>query len=314
MRPQDVLIAVPTRGAVRNETIARLNHIREREGIGPILFCSGRLSSHETRNELARGFMQGDWDVIVMCDDDVVPPANMLDVLDSLESRLVDCSCHESEGPGYVHDVLGPHKTRAPGLDVVACAAPCFQPKVSVVPLLMAYDHVPELNTYRHLDRVWERTGVVECDAVGFGCVAIHRRVFEAMQYPYFRMEYNEAGSITDDMTFCRDARELGFRVAMDFDLQCDHFSTVRLMELAQGIFALLSDVKLGTDMQTQLINERNGGAKVFPLRPDAERPCEFCGEPSIGSLTYDEQQGGRRKANVCQVHAAHPADRAHVD
>lgn len=63
--------------------------------------------------------------------------------------------------------------------------------------------------------------------AVGMGCTAIQRRVLERFaelgELP-FQVPYQEGGQlITDDVYFCRRARQLGFDVWLDAGLQLDH-------------------------------------------------------------------------------------------
>ncbi len=74
----EILVAVPTRGQVGWATVTRLQEIRDRErGLAPILYQPGHLSVAATRNRLA-----GSWKVLVMVDDDVVPDARMLQLVD----------------------------------------------------------------------------------------------------------------------------------------------------------------------------------------------------------------------------------------
>jgi hypothetical protein len=65
-------------------------------------------------------------------------------------------------------------------------------------------------------------TGLQEIASGGFGCIAVHRSVFEAMPPPWFYQPWNEEEQRTEcgeDIYFCRKARESGFKVLMDHDL-----------------------------------------------------------------------------------------------
>ncbi len=187
----DVFFAIPTRGAIHNQTVSRLERIRaENPSLGPIAYSAGHLSSHETREQVAAYFMQTEKDVLVMLDDDVVPPADILGMVEHLEE-----------------------------FDVVGAAVPMFQPKVAPIPLLMAWNYVPDQQAWQTLDDVWGCTGVIE-----------------KLDAPYFPMEYNPAGTITDDLAFCRRVRGIGMRVACSFDHYCEHHSVVPLLKLAEGM------------------------------------------------------------------------------
>jgi GT2 family glycosyltransferase len=53
-----------------------------------------------------------------------------------------------------------------------------------------------------------------QVDACGFGCVLVHRSVFEAMQKPYFTFVFRPGKhEVSEDFYFCRQARKLGFSI-----------------------------------------------------------------------------------------------------
>jgi 2-polyprenyl-3-methyl-5-hydroxy-6-metoxy-1,4-benzoquinol methylase len=66
---------------------------------------------------------------------------------------------------------------------------------------------------------------LLECEAVGTGCMMIHRSVLEAMEPPWF--EYR-SGSRSEDIEFCYRVRtELGLPVHADMSTICGHYSLV---------------------------------------------------------------------------------------
>lgn len=68
-----------------------------------------------------------------------------------------------------------------------------------------------------------DATGLHEVDSVGTGCMLVRRKVIEAMQYPHFEHTVPGTG---EDVLFCRKARQLGFKVYLDFDLCVGHMTT----------------------------------------------------------------------------------------
>jgi hypothetical protein len=65
-------------------------------------------------------------------------------------------------------------------------------------------------------------TGLQEIASGGFGCVAVHRSVFEAMEPPWFHIPWDQEQlryECGEDVYFCRKAREAGFPVLLDHDL-----------------------------------------------------------------------------------------------
>lgn len=65
----------------------------------------------------------------------------------------------------------------------------------------------------------YPRNTLVQCDAVGFGAVLIKRKVIEAMKEPRF-MGLSGCG---EDITFCVNAKKLGFEVWMDTRVKLGH-------------------------------------------------------------------------------------------
>lgn len=69
-------------------------------------------------------------------------------------------------------------------------------------------------------------SALVEVDAVGTGCMLIHRSVLAAMEPPWF--EYRDA-SQSEDLEFCHRAQELGFQSHVDLSVICGHYKSVAM-------------------------------------------------------------------------------------
>lgn len=75
-----------------------------------------------------------------------------------------------------------------------------------------------------------EKPQVVEVAGCGFGCVLIKNKVFTTMQYPHFvyQSALTMEGTVSEDVYFCKKARELGFTVWADTSIICDHVGSYK--------------------------------------------------------------------------------------
>lgn len=74
----------------------------------------------------------------------------------------------------------------------------------------------------------YPKTGLIEVDYVGAGCLLIHRDVFGAVAYPWFEWKIDkyhlpEAERMSEDFSFCRKCRQAGLKVLVDCSLVCKH-------------------------------------------------------------------------------------------
>lgn len=75
-----------------------------------------------------------------------------------------------------------------------------------------------------------ESTGLEEVKVMGFGCLLTSKRVFAAIEHPWFALEWNEDGrNVGEDVYFLRKAREAGYRAYVDQDLsqEIGHIGTI---------------------------------------------------------------------------------------
>lgn len=66
-----------------------------------------------------------------------------------------------------------------------------------------------------------KREDLIECDGIGVGCLLVHRRVFQAIEPPWFK--YNEDANVGEDFYFCRKVQEAGFKIYVDPGVVCGH-------------------------------------------------------------------------------------------
>lgn len=62
-----------------------------------------------------------------------------------------------------------------------------------------------------------------ECAAVGLGLTLINMKVFDKLPFPWFRTTEDKNLHSTEDIVFCKDAREAGFEVWCDPTIRMGH-------------------------------------------------------------------------------------------
>lgn len=262
IRVEQILIGVPCRGQVHAATMVALENERTlNPALSSIAYSTNYLSVYQGREALCDFFMANpQWQVLIMVDSDVVPP------------------------PNVVH--LASHMAAIGDYDVVAIAYPVFQPQVAPLPVLAAYEHQEGLG-WRPFGDCWARRGIQEVDAVGFGTVAIHRRVLETLPRPWFQQDRDDISGewFTDDVSFCLRAREHGFKIGCDFDMQGEHCREVELLTLMQGVLAVIDDTVSGSNKGVNLIRARRGRPPMVEDAATTELPQGWLTEEEASAL-----------------------------
>jgi hypothetical protein len=198
-----VLLTVPTRGQIAWQTVTRLEEIRdETPGLAPILYEPGNLSVAQTRNQIVRKFMDTDKELLVMVDDDVVPPPHLL------ERCFADMGGHAMVGVPY------PLWRQDQGL------------------FLSVFERGPDGLRLAEL-----REGLNTVDALGTGCVAVTRDALARMGRNPFRFDNSpELEGVSEDFIFCADLQREGFTIGCFWDgWYADHVRAVGLAPLLES-------------------------------------------------------------------------------
>jgi hypothetical protein len=189
-----IYFAIFTTGSIRKElALALIQWIQSSSDKKIYINFIEQQPIENARNLVVQDFLLSDNDYLLMIDNDTVPLKNPLD--------LVDLS-----------------------LEVVSCPCPIFQQTI--------------LWNYYRLDKdgFWEPgdankdKGLIEVDAIGTGCVLIHRKVLELVKDPFSR-EWDENGIATLglDLSFSKKTKEKGFKIHTHLDYKCSHYKTLDL-------------------------------------------------------------------------------------
>lgn len=178
-----VFIGIPNTGALRTELVEWL--MRQ----GAIIFMPHAKPHDHCRNIIVNEFLKTDCTHLLMVDSDIVPPDN---VLEMVENNVGVCAAYA--------------RTVSNG---------------ELIPVGMTKD----VNGYHH-NFEHSKDGLHKVDAVGTGCILIKREVFKKLDKPYFKFVYEDGLLVNgEDFDFSERVGEVYF----DTRYKCKHFTTVAI-------------------------------------------------------------------------------------
>lgn len=190
-----VYIAIPNTGELRTELAQTITHLTHQDKYD--LFVKFPVNKPITynRNMIVHDFLASGCDYLLMCDTDIVPPLSILNLVD------------------FDKDIISPVCFTATGKNIN--------------PLVLKRNEEGQYNVV-NLD---DEAGLVECDAVGTGCIIIRRNVLEDPRWQetegaWFKNEYNNNGKKTEgnDLAFCKRAQKFGYKIFCHTNYFCSHF------------------------------------------------------------------------------------------
>jgi hypothetical protein len=197
LKQKKVYLAILNQNTVATELVKALTLIIQEDANRIVISYSAIKPITHNRNTITQKFLASDCDYLMMIDDDIIPPLNIM--------RLVD----------FDKDIMSPLMfTRRQG---------------ELYPLYLKRkpDGVYDVADY------FNDTGLQECDATGTGCIIIKRKVLETVKHP-FENRYDRDGIKTfgQDFNFCEKAKASGFKVWVHLDYVCDHLVDYNLKDL----------------------------------------------------------------------------------
>ncbi|GAG27507.1 unnamed protein product, partial [marine sediment metagenome] len=71
--------------------------------------------------------------------------------------------------------------------------------------------------------------GLVEVAATGTGCLLINTKVFDAIEPPWFEFGQNNGKPVGEDINFCYNAKDAGFKIYVDTTVRTEHLTMTRV-------------------------------------------------------------------------------------
>lgn len=196
-----ILIAVPTFENICPEVFKAIYDLDKCGHDVDFEFIKG-YDCAKARNVISKKAIDGKYDYLMMLDSDTIIPKDGLKLM--LE--------------GDAHMVMG-----------------CVPKKVKrgETVLFASADNPMGKGFHRCLTYAdLEGTERIDLKGGGFGCVLIRTEIFAALKYPYFKyVVYEDGAALSEDLYFCRQARDKGFRIEADTRIRCGHIAKKTLYE-----------------------------------------------------------------------------------
>lgn len=206
MKNKSIYLAVLNQGYIASGLTDLLTLIVQNDAYKIYLSYPNQKPITYNRNNITQKFLATDADYLMMIDSDVIPPPNILNLVD------------------FDKDIITP-------LMLV-------KQKGMLIPLFLKMNKDGIYDTDDYINKV----GLQECDATGTGCIIIKRNVLEKLKHP-FQNKYDQDGikTLGQDFYFCQRAKELGFKVWVHLDYIAEHLFTDSLRE---QFYYFLKDIK----------------------------------------------------------------------
>jgi GT2 family glycosyltransferase len=144
-----------------------------------------------SRNMIREKFLEGDYDFFLSLEQDVFPPKDVIEKLLSNNKEIAS----------------GVYCKLMKSIEGAAVKMPVLYIKRKDNELGPMYPH--EI----------VNKGLVRIDACGLGCMLIKKEVLQKVKF-----RYKEDKSSYDDMWFCKDAKEKGYKIYADGNVLCGHW------------------------------------------------------------------------------------------
>lgn len=174
------------------------------KGYAGMVLMDGSCYVHMNRTQLAAVALKDErpWDYLLMLDQDMVLPEGLLDRIGTYQDPIV--------GVHYFGRVMENQRSVA-GRFLADGAFQRFEDE--------------------EIEAMLDAPGLHPCGAVGMGCTAIHRSVFEQWDpeiYPWFQCPNTPQMGWGEDVWFCRQAAQQGWTTMLDTAIVVEHLGSWR--------------------------------------------------------------------------------------
>jgi hypothetical protein len=98
----------------------------------------------------------------------------------------------------------------------------------------------------------WAPGELVEVDATGTGCLLFNMDVFRKMPEPWFAFRTVNGAMVGEDIGFCADLRQAGYRIFVDTSIPAGHLTQLIVNEGTWKLYKNISDAELKAKHETE--------------------------------------------------------------
>lgn len=196
IKQKTIYLSILNQGEIRTDLAQVINLIIQNDSYRIYLTYPAGKPITNNRNTIVQKFLATDCDYLMMIDSDIVPPPNILNLVD------------------FNVDIITPLMF--------------VKQKGMLIPLFLKRDKDGLYDAADYLNL----TGLQEVSATGTGCIVIKREVLENIKHP-FENRYDEDGikTLGNDFAFCQMAKEKGYKIWVHLDYVAGHHSVQDLKD-----------------------------------------------------------------------------------
>jgi len=215
-----VFISTPIHYHIEHATQECVNHLRATAHSAEIITWQLEMGDSlisRVRNRMASRFLDSTADYLLTIDSDVIfPCGGYMPKLPNLVPFNNEVWKRNSL------DVLLAHQE---GI-VAAVYFKKMSPHSPSLRLLEDRHNISEADSQAWQYNWLNMTGLLEVRYASSGFMLIHRRVFEAVPYPWYQPYVYRGEYLSEDWAFCQRALDAGYRIYVDPSLQLGHIGS----------------------------------------------------------------------------------------
>lgn len=156
-------------------------------------------------------------------------------------------------------------------LDILTPLCPFRKPPFGPV---MFGDEISDKPGYWKIIPWWEidkSSGEFEVNVAGSAGMLVRRKVFDVMEKPYFRVGQDRPESLTEDLNFCKRARQHGFKILIDLDNHLGHTATCSVVPTKRSDGRWGFTLDFGFNVKFALIPEPDSTVELSDGKSEVE-------------------------------------------